>query len=175
MLSSPGEMCASEHGTLMYLGPEVWRTQTCSHKSDMWSVGCVAHELMTLEAPFRPPDLAYKVLHEQAREPSGEYSEALRSVVRRMLRKNPAERPSAVEVLHMPAVSANIARWIRICSLVETTGRDREEPRMAGDETMSIAGDDIATTDSENSHFFRRMTELNEWHSYSSDATEYAA
>lgn len=47
----------TQTGTLYYASPEVWRDQPYDAKSDIWSLGCVLYEMITLRPPFRAPDM----------------------------------------------------------------------------------------------------------------------
>jgi len=40
-------------GTPYYACPEVWKEQPYGWKSDIWSMGCVLYEMITLRPPFR--------------------------------------------------------------------------------------------------------------------------
>jgi len=39
------------------LSPEVWKDQPYDNKSDIWSLGCVLYEIITLKPPFRSEDM----------------------------------------------------------------------------------------------------------------------
>ena len=43
---------------LSFSSPEVWRDQPYDIKSDIWSLGCVFYEMITLRPPFRAEDMA---------------------------------------------------------------------------------------------------------------------
>ena len=43
----------TQTGTPYYASPEVWRDNPYDHKSDIWSIGCVIYEMVTLKPPFR--------------------------------------------------------------------------------------------------------------------------
>ena len=47
----------TQTGTPYYASPEVWRDQPYDHKSDIWSLGCVLYESVTLKPPFRADDM----------------------------------------------------------------------------------------------------------------------
>ena len=47
----------TQTGTPYYANPEVWRDQPYDHKSDIWSLGCVIYEAVTLKPPFRAEDM----------------------------------------------------------------------------------------------------------------------
>lgn len=42
----------SEYGSPIFICPEVWQSSVCSHKSDVWSLGCVVYVLMAQRPPF---------------------------------------------------------------------------------------------------------------------------
>jgi serine/threonine protein kinase len=46
-------MCETQTGTPYYASPEVWKDQPYDKKSDIWSLGCVLYEAVTLKPPFR--------------------------------------------------------------------------------------------------------------------------
>ena len=42
----------TQTGTPYYASPEVWRDESYSYKSDLWSIGCVIYELCEQHPPF---------------------------------------------------------------------------------------------------------------------------
>lgn len=42
----------SEYGSPIFICPEVWQSSVCSHKSDVWSLGCIVYMLMAQRPPF---------------------------------------------------------------------------------------------------------------------------
>ena len=47
----------TQTGTPYYASPEVWKDQPYDLKSDMWSLGCVLYEMITLKPPFRAENM----------------------------------------------------------------------------------------------------------------------
>lgn len=43
----------TQTGTPYYASPEVWNDKPYDNKSDIWSLGCVLYEMITLLPPFR--------------------------------------------------------------------------------------------------------------------------
>lgn len=39
-------------GTLVYACPEIIENQPYNEKADIWALGCIAYELVTLKSPF---------------------------------------------------------------------------------------------------------------------------
>ena len=50
-------MLYTQTGTPYYASPEVWKDRPYDTKSDIWSLGCVLYEMMTLRPPFKAADL----------------------------------------------------------------------------------------------------------------------
>ena len=47
----------TQTGTPYYASPEVWQDKPYDKKSDIWSLGCVLYEIVTLKPPFRADDM----------------------------------------------------------------------------------------------------------------------
>jgi NIMA (never in mitosis gene a)-related kinase len=50
-------MLHTQTGTPYYASPEVWKDKPYDHRSDIWSLGCVLYELVTLLPPFRAQNM----------------------------------------------------------------------------------------------------------------------
>jgi len=104
-------------GTPDYLAPERIRGKGYDHRSDIYSLGAMAYEMLTGVCPFWHEDLMTtitkhvtdkpKPLRQQA--PEGQIPESLETLVLQMLAKNPAERPQSMAVVEAMLCEAQIA------------------------------------------------------------------
>jgi len=94
-------------GTPFYLSPELLRGDVFDGRSDLFSLGCVLHELVTGSRPFRSEDpkaIFYKVVHEDPEMeliPTGPEWKRLHDVITRALQKNPEDRYPNAGALRM--------------------------------------------------------------------------
>ena len=94
-------------GTAAYLAPEQIRGGAFDARTDIFSFGILAYELLTLERPFRGAEISavfYKILNEETpslREKAPDCPEELEKIVRRCLEKEPQNRyPGCSQLLH---------------------------------------------------------------------------
>lgn len=125
MLDHTRAMATTLIGTPSHLSPEVCDNTPYSSKADIWSLGVVFYELLTLEAPFQATNLAALVLKIVISEPKPVpieyYSTEVRGFIKQMLEKDPARRPSAAQLLQ-EKVLRHVARLSSLPSLI---GRSR--------------------------------------------------
>lgn len=82
-------------------------------KSDIWSLGCVLYEMMTLLPPFRAKDISSlmkKVCSGVYAPPPSKYSDDLIRVISSCLKTDTKERLSANKLLRLPEVVAKMAQ-----------------------------------------------------------------
>lgn len=104
----------TQTGTPYYASPEVWRDEAYDTKSDIWSLGCVLYEMITLKPPFRAENmqgLYKKVLKGQYPKISDKYSVDIQTIVRILLQVNPKKRPSCGEILNHGIVKKMIKKY----------------------------------------------------------------
>lgn len=51
------KLLQTQTGTPFYASPEVWKKKPYDQKSDIWSLGCLLYEMVTLKAPFRSQNM----------------------------------------------------------------------------------------------------------------------
>ncbi len=92
-------------GTVLYMSPEQLRAEPVDHRSDLWSLGVLAYELLAGVSPFQTDSSAATAARILDEEPPSLAAvpgvpDWLAQLVSELLQKNPAERPqSASEVL----------------------------------------------------------------------------
>mmetsp|Transcript_26137 Transcript_26137/g.63732 ORF Transcript_26137/g.63732 Transcript_26137/m.63732 type:complete len:382 (-) Transcript_26137:170-1315(-) len=91
-------------GTKAYMAPEVFE-RSYDRKCDVWSIGVMAHALLSGEMPFDGKDdeeMIHKIRNEPLTwdAPCWEYtSQEAKDFIKQCLEKDPAKRPSAEELL----------------------------------------------------------------------------
>lgn len=97
----------TQTGTPYYASPEVWRDQPYDLKSDIWSLGCVLYESVTLRPPFRADDMAglyKKVLRGIYPKIPSHFSTELANVIKSLVSVQAQSRPTCEQILEMPYV-----------------------------------------------------------------------
>jgi NIMA (never in mitosis gene a)-related kinase len=110
---SPGtDLCGTFVGSPLYMSPEVCMGEEYSFSTDIWALGCIMYEVMTLQSPWEnvcqaattipalmkqisctPPDFTGSIITS--------YPHNLVKTVKWMLRKTPTSRPTANAILEL--------------------------------------------------------------------------
>lgn len=96
------EVGTSFCGTPYYLPPEIWERKRYSKKADMWSLGVILYELLTLQRPFKGPsqrEIMQQVLYLTYDPFPCPVSEEMQRFVRQLLSRDPETRPSTRQLL----------------------------------------------------------------------------
>lgn len=115
VLNSDRAFAKTAIGTPYYMSPEIYKNNRYDYKSDIWALGCVLYELVTLRHPFDANSMAalgQKVMSGRYSPISTQYSKALRDLVALMLKVNPTQRPSTTQILQMPFIQNHTAEFI---------------------------------------------------------------
>lgn len=100
-------LLSTQTGTPYYASPEVWKDQPYNHTSDIWSLGCVLYEMITLLPPFRAQSmqgLAAKVTKGTYDRIPTTFSADLNQMVKSCLQVNASQRPSCDKILATPGL-----------------------------------------------------------------------
>lgn len=130
-------------GTPYYLAPELWNQAPYSKKADMWSLGVILYELMSLKKPFSGAsmrELIDKVVTGRFDPLPNHYSPALMQLCADLLSVDPARRPSIQQVFQNEAVRTNglitlqknVPRLSAVPELIRRTLVDDIEHVLAG-------------------------------------------
>lgn len=99
-------LTGSPVGSPTYMAPEQALATTADPRSDLYALGCMLHEMLAGEAPFRAPT-ALGLLHRHIGEPPSplrelrpEVPEVLEALVLHLLAKQPADRPGDVQQVY---------------------------------------------------------------------------
>ena len=101
----------TQTGTPYYASPEVWNDKPYGTKSDIWSMGCVLYEMITLRPPFRAKNMEglYKrVVEGRFNRIPSKFTNDLSAIVEMLLQVNPEKRPSCEEILKKPIILKRI-------------------------------------------------------------------
>ena len=101
----------TQTGTPYYASPEVWEEKPYDSKSDVWSLGCVMYEMITLRPPFQAKsmeELYKKVMTGNYPRIPSKYSEDLSDAIKLMIQVEAGARPSCEELLKMPMITKRI-------------------------------------------------------------------
>ncbi|EDO49138.1 predicted protein, partial [Nematostella vectensis] len=114
ILDSTCDHARTTVGTPYYLSPEICQRQPYNNKSDIWALGCVLYELTTRTHPFTADNLTnlvVKILHGNYPPIPRFYGPLLEDLVAVMLKINPADRPSAKQLIYVPGLTPYIDKY----------------------------------------------------------------
>lgn len=101
-LNKTGDMARTIMGTPFSLAPELCLGHSYDAKSDVWALGCLLYQLMTLRHAFTSntlKELVAKILAGVYEPLPQTFSAPLRDLATSMLARNPNERPSVQAIL----------------------------------------------------------------------------
>ena len=115
VMNSTVELARTCIGTPYYLSPEICEGRPYNHKSDVWSLGCVLYELVSLKHAFEAGNmnnLVLKIIKGSYPALPTKYSKELRNLVGLLLKRHPRDRPSVNEILKTPIIQARIEKFL---------------------------------------------------------------
>jgi NIMA (never in mitosis gene a)-related kinase len=90
--NTTNKQATSIAGTIGYQSPEMLDDQPYTFKTDLWSVGRVLYEMMTLQHPFdakTPAGIFKNILFKQITQINSNHSDKLKKAVMMLLEKDP--------------------------------------------------------------------------------------
>lgn len=114
LAGSESGMAQSTVGTPYYLSPELCNGKPYDHHADVWAVGVILFELATLARPFEAgsiPAIMMKIAAGERQPAPSDVDPQIRQLIGELLAVDPAERPTADDLLRRPAVSERIRKW----------------------------------------------------------------
>ena len=101
----------TQTGTPYYASPEVWRDESYSYKSDLWSIGCVIYELCEQHPPFMGKnldELFEDVCKGKPKRINNIYSEELWKVIMMLLQTDAEKRADCDSFLNSKIIKDKI-------------------------------------------------------------------
>ncbi|RNA00408.1 serine threonine- kinase Nek11 isoform X2 [Brachionus plicatilis] len=111
-------------GTPYYMSPEIIKNDKYNSKSDIWSLGCVLYELATYQKPFvgdKIIDIFESIKNDECPSIINLYSKHLNKILKKILEKNPNDRPDAGLLLCEPLIADYAKKLIQMSLKCEET------------------------------------------------------
>lgn len=118
VLNSTSDLARTCIGTPYYLSPEMCENKPYNNKSDIWALGCVLYEMMTLKHAFEANNmkaLILKIIKGIYRPVPPRYSRDLRLLLNQIFQRAPKARPSISVILRKPFILKRVPRFISGC------------------------------------------------------------
>ena len=124
VLDADEDQARTQIGTPYYLSPEICESKPYGRKSDVWSLGVILFELLTLEMPFQATSLPslvhlicsteppYNKVQGQGNTSTERYSNGMLALVKSMLHKDPDRRPSVKQLVTIDIMRVHISRLL---------------------------------------------------------------
>ncbi|XP_056376644.1 serine/threonine-protein kinase Nek11 isoform X1 [Hyla sarda] len=113
LLMGSCDLATTFTGTPYYMSPEALKHQGYNSKSDIWSLGCILHEMCCLEHAFTGYSflaVVLKIVESPTPSLPDSYSSDLNLLQNRMLSKDPLHRPGAGEILQLPFIAEQLQK-----------------------------------------------------------------
>ncbi|XP_035276081.1 serine/threonine-protein kinase Nek9 isoform X3 [Anguilla anguilla] len=152
-LGSQFSMAETFVGTPYYMSPELCQGVKYSFKSDIWAMGCVLFELLTLTRTFEatnPLNLCVKIVQGNwtMEVNSDVYSSELIKLVYECLDQEPEKRPTADQILDQPILSCRRQELEEKVALLNSANK---KPRLSTVTETPVA---VVTTRSRELYFW---------------------
>mmetsp|Transcript_67044 Transcript_67044/g.111457 ORF Transcript_67044/g.111457 Transcript_67044/m.111457 type:complete len:420 (+) Transcript_67044:131-1390(+) len=125
VLDSTDELALSKVGTPCYISPERCEGKPYSYSSDVWGLGCLLCELLTMRPAFAAetiPQLSHNILSGSMTSAVYNLGSELQALVRSLLSVQASLRPSLDALLSEPILQATLAEHTHLVDLGSNGG-----------------------------------------------------
>jgi len=117
ILDATDAQAATQIGTPYYFSPEICESLPYGRSSDVWALGVVLFEILSLALPFQAPSLPALVVQVCAKEPDysvirAKYNAGVVDVLISILSKNPDGRPTVRKIISSDIVRSHASRLL---------------------------------------------------------------
>jgi NIMA (never in mitosis gene a)-related kinase len=115
VLNSTVELARTCIGTPYYLSPEICENRPYNNKSDIWALGCVLYEMVTLKHAFEAGNLrnlVMKIVRGSYPSIPSRYSQDMKRLIDSCLKHHPRDRPSVNSILRFPFIQKRIEHFL---------------------------------------------------------------
>ena len=115
-------------GTPYYFSPELCQSKPYNNKSDVWALGVVFYEMLTLSRPFNAKslkELVKKIVAGQYEPLPATVPAEMRALCASLLQLNPVQRPSVNRVLESPYIQEQLKTFS--ADIEDQATRDKAE------------------------------------------------
>lgn len=135
-LSSASAFSSTLVGSPLYMSPEILEGEPHSFATDVWSLGCILYELLSLESPFSGPSypaVVFRITQGSYKPLMTSVSESVRALVTKMLQNDQHKRPTMEDILAMDIFQGRGGRFAQQLSyddvdMVVDSGSELERP-----------------------------------------------
>jgi serine/threonine protein kinase len=102
-------------GTPYFMPPEVCKGHAYDNKADVWAVGVILYELITLKKPFDSDSINgvfEKIINQQLDPLPADVDVDLKMLISSLLKKENDKRPSIFDVANIPCIKNKIKSFI---------------------------------------------------------------
>lgn len=103
-------------GTPYFMPPEVCQDKPYDVKADVWSLGVIVYELITLKKPFEGTDfheLFQAIIHQPLDPLPDDSSADLQLLIKALLNKDKEKRSSIFDIAQRPCIARKIDQFVK--------------------------------------------------------------
>lgn len=114
-LESKDAKTGTSCGTPLFMPPELCLGQKYDHKADVWAVGIIIYELITLKKPFESETVTgvlQQIIKAEYEPLPEETHPNLKLLVSRLLKKDHTKRPTIFDIAKIPCMKKELLAYI---------------------------------------------------------------